>query len=247
MLTITATNFGVNPAFLQINEYHRNDYMVLEGDISVDTTAAEYAGIRPMKLTVADLPFAKSRVSTALVTAASDGVNYCTLAKVWIADKNTICIGKILPYKSLGNYTVHLNTLLIPTMKTGVVSRNRRTSYVPQFNKGTGDGVEIHTAMNAHWMMFVLKADNLEFDAEDQTIEMQLPGFPSDIAINPPIIYNESLWSNLGSKYYPAYLRNGILTISKADAANEPEGTGTKFTRIITIIGGSGGDGDYTD
>ena len=62
MLTITATNFGVNPALLQINEYHKSDLMVLEGDISVDTTAAEYAGIRPMKLTVADLPFAKSRV-----------------------------------------------------------------------------------------------------------------------------------------------------------------------------------------
>ena len=77
--------------------------------VGFSRTAAEYAGIRPMKLTVADLPFAKSRVSTALVTASSDGANYCTLAKVWIADKNTICIGKILPYKSLGNYTIHLN------------------------------------------------------------------------------------------------------------------------------------------
>jgi hypothetical protein len=235
MLTITATNFGVNPAYLNINEYHEKDLLVLEGDISVDTTAEAYAGIRPMALTVADLPFGKSRIGTALVTAASEGANYCTLAKVWISDKNTICIGKILPYKSLGSYTIHLNTLLIPTMKTGAVSLNRMTSYVPQFNKGTGDGVEIHTVMNAHWIMFVLKADNLEFDAEDQTIEMQLLGFPSDIAINPPIIYNESLWSNLGSKYYPAYLRNGVLTISKADAADEPDGTGSKFTRIISI------------
>ena len=84
-------------------------------------------------------------------------------------------------------------------------------------------------------MMFMLKASNLVFDSDDQTVEIQLPGFPSDISINPPIIYNESLWSNLGSKYYPAYLRNGVLTISKAEAADEPEGTGTKFTRIITV------------
>ena len=74
MLTITATNFGVNPAFLNIKEYHEQNLLLLDGDISVDTTAAEYAGIRPMKLTVADLPFAKSRIATALVTAASDGV-----------------------------------------------------------------------------------------------------------------------------------------------------------------------------
>ena len=223
MLTITATNFGVNPAFLNIKEYHEQNLLLLDGDISVDTTAAEYAGIRPMKLTVADLPFAKSRIATALVTAASDGVNYCTLAKVWIADKNTICIGKILPYKSLGNYTIHLNTIFIPTMVTGPVSLNTSKAYTPQFNKGTGDGVE------------VLTVENLVFDSDDQAVEIQLPGFPSDISINPPIIYNESLWSNLGSKYYPAYLRNGVLTISKAEAADEPEGTGTKFTRIITV------------
>lgn len=61
MLSITATNFGVNPSDIQIKEYHEQNLLVLEGDIPVDTTAAEYAGIRPMKLTVADLPFAKSR------------------------------------------------------------------------------------------------------------------------------------------------------------------------------------------
>ena len=215
MLTITATNFGVNPALLQINEYHRDDYMVLDGDIPVDTTAAEYAGIRPMKLTVADLPFAKSRVSTALVTASSDGANYCTLAKVWIADKNTICIGKILPYKSLGSYTIHLNTILMPTMVTGPVSLSIKEDDC--------------------WMMFVLKASNLEFDSEDQTVEIFLPEFPTNIAFNPPIIYNESLWSNLGSKRYPATLRNGILTISKDGAADEPANVGTKFTRMIIV------------
>lgn len=64
---------------------------------------------------------------------------------------------------------------------------------------------------------------------------MRLPDFPSNISINLPIIYNESLWSNLGSKYYPAYLRNGLLTIPKTDTADEPEGTGNKFTRIIAV------------
>ena len=235
MLSITATNFGVNPSDIQIKEYHEQNLLVLEGDISVDTTAAEYAGIRPMKLTVADLPFAKSRVSTALVTASSDGANYCTLAKVWIADKNTICIGKILPYKSLGSYTIHLNTILMPTMVTGPVSLNIKKELTVQFNKGTGDGVEAFMVEDDCWMMFVLKASNLEFDSEDQTVEIFLPELPTNIAFNLPIIYNESLWSNLGSKRYPATLQNGILTISKDGAADEPANVGTKFTRIIVV------------
>ena len=235
MLYITATNFGVNPNFLNIRAYYEDNLLVLDGDISVDTTAETYAGIRPMTLTVGDLPFAKSRVSTALVMAASEGANYCTLTKVWISDKNTINIAKITPYKSLGSYTIHLNTILIPTKITGPVALNNMKTYVPQFNKGTGDGVEVFTVENPHWAMFVLKASNLEFDSEEQTIEKRLPDLPSDISINPPVIYNESLWSNLGSKYYPAYLRNGLLTISKADAADEASGTGSKFTRIIAV------------
>ena len=85
------------------------------------------------------------------------------------------------------------------------------------------------------WMMFVLKASNLEFDSEDQTVEIFLPELPTNIAFNTPIIYNESLWSNLGSKRYPATLRNGILTISKDGAADEPANVGTKFTRMIVI------------
>lgn len=140
MLSITATNFGVNPSDIQIKEYHEQNLLVLEGDISVDTTAAEYTGIRPMKLTVADLPFAKSRIGTALVTAASEGVNYCTLAKVWIADKNTICIGKIIPYKSLGSYNIHLNTMLIPVNNAGQVALNLMKTYVPQAYSLVEDG-----------------------------------------------------------------------------------------------------------
>ena len=146
-----------------------------------------------------------------------------------------ICIGKIIPYKSLGSYTIHLNTMLIPTNNAGQVALNLMKTYVPQFNKGTGDGVEVYTVETPHWMMLVLKASNLVFDSDDQTVEIQLPGFPSDISINPPIIYNESLWSNLGSKRYPATLRNGILTISKDGAADEPANVGTKFTRMIVV------------
>ncbi len=56
MLTITATNFGVAPEDIQIKEYHTSDMLILDGEFEVDTTAEEYAGIRPMKLTVADLP-----------------------------------------------------------------------------------------------------------------------------------------------------------------------------------------------
>ena len=39
MLTITATNFGVDPADIQIKEYHTSDMLILDGEFEVDTTA----------------------------------------------------------------------------------------------------------------------------------------------------------------------------------------------------------------
>ena len=235
MLSITATHFGVNPADIQIKNYLGDSMLILDGEFTVDTTAAEYAGIRPMKLTVADLPFDKSRTSTALVTAASDGVNYCTLAKVWIADKNTICIGKILPYKSLGSYKVRFSTIFIPMMKTGLVTLRSKKTYEPQFNKGTGDGLEVFTTGTNYWEMLVFKADNLVFDEDSQTVEIRLPGFSTWVDSSIPIIYSEGLWNNLGSKRYPATIKNGILTISKDGAAAEASNASYKFSRMVFV------------
>lgn len=235
MLTITATNFGVNPADIQIKEYRAANLLVLDGEFTVDTTAAEYAGIRPMQLTVADLPFGKSRVGTALVTVLSEGVKYATVTKVWISDRNTITIAKIFPYKSAGAYTVKFSTALIPENSAGELALASKKTYIPAFNKGTGDGVKVYTAEAPGWLLLVFQASNLEFDSEDETIEMRLPDFPEDVTANLPILYNEGLWVALGSKYYPASLQNGILTIRKDGNAEEAAGTGYKFTRVLIV------------
>lgn len=235
MLTITATNFGVVPANIQVKEYHTANLLVLDGEFTVDTTAGEYAGIRPMTLTVADLPFSKSREGTALVTVLSDGVKYATITKVWISDKNTINIAKILPYKSAGSYKVKFSTILIPTKITGAVTLNTKKTYVPAITKGQATDVEVYTVENPNWMMLVLRAASLTFDENDSQVEMTLPNFPAGVDTSFPVFYNEGLWVNLGSKYYPASLQNGVLTISKDGNAEEAAGTGYKFTRIIIV------------
>lgn len=92
MLTVNATNFGLAPSDIQIKEYRSANLLVLDGEFIVDTSAEEYSGIRPMQLSVDNLPFSKSRPGTALVTVLSEGVKYATITKVWVKDKNTITI-----------------------------------------------------------------------------------------------------------------------------------------------------------
>lgn len=235
MLTITATSFGLAPSDIQIKEYHTANMLVLDGEFTVDTTDEDYAGIRPMELIVADLPFSKSRIGTALVTVLSDGVKFATVTKVWISDRNTINIAKVLPYKSAGAYTVKLSTVLIPEYITGEVSLNSRLEQVPYINKGSADSIEIHTVESEGWMMLVLKASSLTFDEESQTVELYVPTLPADVSCSFPVLYNEGLWVALGSKYYPATLNNGTLIIRKDGNADEASGTGNKFTRIIVV------------
>ena len=235
MLTVNATNFGLAPSDIQIKEYRSANLLVLDGEFIVDTSAEEYSGIRPMQLSVADLPLSKSRPSTALVTVLSEGVKYATITKVWVKDKNTICIDKILPYKSAGSYKVKLNTMLIPERITGEVALHQRTDHTPSVTKGEVSGLEIFTIQSDDWLILTLKATSLTFDTDSQTVEISLPDLPENVSSSFPVLYNEGLWVALGSKYYPATLEKGTIVISKDGNADEASNTGNKFTRIVIV------------
>lgn len=235
MLTITATDFGLAPSDIQIKDYSNANLLVLDGEFTVDTTAEEYSGIRPMQLSVADLPFSKSRIGTALVTVLSDGVKYATITKVWVKDKNTICIGKILPYKSAGSYKVRLNTILIPEKITGEVVLSHKIDHTPIVSKGEAAGLGIYTIQSDNCLILTLKATSLTFDTDSQTVEISVPDLPENVSSSFPVLYNEGLWVSLGSKYYPATLENGTIVISKDGNADEASNTGKKFTRIVIV------------
>lgn len=235
MLTVNATNFGLAPSDIQIKEYRSANLLVLDGEFIVDTSAEEYSGIRPMQLSVVNLPFSKSRPGTALVTVLSEGVKYATITKVWVKDKNTICIDKILPYKSAGSYKVKLNTMLIPERITGEVALHQRTGHTPSVTKGESAGLEIFTIQSDDWLILTLKATSLTFDTDSQTVEISVPDLAENASSSFPVLYNEGLWVALGSKYYPATLENGTIVISKDGNADEASNTGNKFTRIVIV------------
>ena len=247
MLNIVATNFGVNPADIRIECSQATDYLVLDGEFTVDTTAEAYAGIRPMQLTVGGFVFGKTRVGTAIVTVESEGVKYATVTKVWLSDKKTINIAKVIPYKSTGAYTVRLSTVLLPEKITGTVSLNAKKRCTPVITKGSATDLDITIVENPFWLMLVLKAGTLTFDEDDNQVVMTLPGVPSYFSGSFPVFYNEGLWVALGSKYYPATLLSGVLTISKDGAADEATGTGNKFTRVFLVRSLTSGGGGFND
>ena len=45
MLKVTATNFGVNPSEIQIDAYNGGNFIILNGEISVDTSFEGYKSL----------------------------------------------------------------------------------------------------------------------------------------------------------------------------------------------------------
>lgn len=130
---------------------------------------------------------------------------------------------------------MRLNTILIPEKVTGEVVLNQKTVHTPSITKGEAAGLEVFSIQSSDWVILTLVATSLTFDSDSQTVELSISDFPEGISSGFPVLYNEGLSTSLGSKYYPATIESGSIVISKDGNADEAEGTGNKFTRIVFI------------
>ena len=85
-------------------------------------------------------------------------------------------------------------------------------------------------------MQIVFKATTLTFDENSGEIRTTFPGVPDTLKADFPVIFTESLYSETGSKYYPASIENGILTIRKDGNADEASGTKEKFAKAFILL-----------
>ncbi len=235
MLNVTATNFGVSPESVHLEAFLSDSLVILLGEIAIDTTAEEYQAVRYLKLTVANLPFSKSRETTAFAMVEVDGVKHATLAKVRITDRNTVRIDKVTAYHTAASYRLQLCSAFIPTCIVDDAVFPGKTSYEPEVTLGGLTGAECFAIGQSGWMMLVLKTETVAFDEETGTAKAVLPDFPASLSLSFPLLYNETVFDAMGSKFYPATIEGGVLTVSRDGADDEPDGTGYKFTRIFIV------------
>lgn len=235
MLNVIANNFGVSPAEMRIREYSSERLLILDGEFSVDTTDENYKAARYMTLTVPDLPFPKSRETTGFAFIEVDGVRHITLARCRVTDKNTIRIDKILEYASVGSYTVRLCSAFVPSCVVDDVTLFEKKVFTPVASLGNMLNAECYGVETAEWVMFYFTVEDLLFDEESGKINADLCAFPQGRIFTMPLIYNESYYDELGSKYIPVSVSGGVLTIAGNDV---PEGivkNGNYFCRMFLV------------
>ena len=104
MLNVTATNFGVNPSDIQIDAYNGGNFIILNGEISVDTSFEGYKSLFTLELTTENLPFTRSLPTAVYATVEADKGNYITITKAYVKDGNTISIRPVRAYDSYDSY-----------------------------------------------------------------------------------------------------------------------------------------------
>ena len=236
MFKVTATNFGLNHDDIQIRAYQGDKFLVLNGELTVDTTTEVYQKLFALELTVEGLNFTKSLPTAVYVTDATEGTHNITITKAYIKNSNTISIRPMRNYDSLGAYKLHFlcafaqsNTACDPTPLTYETPTLEPTI-------GGLTNAECFLIKSENWMQIVFKATTLTFDENSGEIRTTLPGVPDTLKADFPVIFTESLYSETGSKYYPASIENGILTIRKDGNADETSGTKEKFAKAFILL-----------
>ncbi len=233
MLVPTATNFGVNPSDISFRYYKHGKGIILNGRFTVDATDVNYLAAGVLRLTFQDLGIGKTHETAVYVLNTKDGAHDVTVTKAWFDDGETLCIMPVLEYEALGEYTICFLNAFISVNVTGEVSLPSALSITPSVTRGALESADVQCVKSIFWAMLAMTAASLTFDDTEEDIVVSLPALTGWNLDFLPVIYTGNISDTYGSKFYPATLQNGVLTISKDGVTGD---TGTTFLKFIRVF-----------
>lgn len=233
MLTVTATNFGVAPESITLKSFESESLLIINSLIALDPTNEDYLKAGVLRLTVEGLPFRKSHETAVFALNRNDGSHDITLARAWIEKGTTLCIVPVYEYNSLTRYELLIAAAFIPENNAGTSSFAEHAICTPSITKGGLADADIQTVKTEDWAMLMLRSSALTWESDSIELNIsELSGFSADLI---PVIYTNSVSDTLGSKFYPATLQDGKLTVSKDGSADESSTAGYKFTKLFLL------------
>lgn len=172
--------------------------------------------------------------SSRRVLSTADGAHDVTVTKAWVKGRNTITVTPVRTYDTLAVYQVCFLCAFLPSGRVFEPSFAPFTTFTPDFRKGGMTGCECFGLVRKGWAMLILNAESVTW-GEDDTIEAALDGFPAPGEWQFPLIYTNSPFDTLGSKFYPAAVEDGVLTVTRDGSEDEASTVGHKFIKAFLV------------
>ncbi len=220
MIQTVGNNFGGGP--ISLTAYLSDKIIVLNGKFTVDTTTEEYRNASVLELYFDDLPMNKSAVSTCFMQSEQlkwPGESYETLykfgtvLKMWIKDKNTICIEKLGIYDENGSFTIAIGSMFT---KLGVreeitlYDQTRLTFTYPAEQSYLDEDICVITD---DWVFLHIVFSGTSAPRDGNPYLINLGGFPTDVSMDFVIGGSTHQSDYPGSSMSFGKIENGVMSI----------------------------------
>lgn len=236
MLQVTATNFGVSPHDIQIDAYNGSNFIILNGEISIDTSFEGYKGLFTLELTTEKLPFTRSLPTAVYATVETNKGNYITITKAYVKDGNTIAIRPVRAYDSYGSYKLRF-FCAFAAINTAAESRFQHCDKLfLEPTVGTMTDAECYLMKNENWMLLVLKTGAVTFDETEGVAKANIEGMPKNLSTTIPVIRSDNQSSDNGNRYFQGIIENGTLILSKTSETDTASESNEVFTKVFILL-----------
>ena len=236
MLRVIATNFGALPETVLLSAYKGSDLIVINGEVTVDTTNEHYKRAFALEIATEDLPIKNSLPTAAFVSVETSKGHYMTVSKASIKDGNKISVRPARAYDSYGSYKLRFFCAFIPVNKENSPNFSYCDKTSLEASVGSITDGECYLVQEPDWSLLVLKTGALTFDETEGVVKASIPGLPEDLTATIPIIRTDDQNTDLGNGYFPATIENGVITISKHAESDTVTGANETYTKVFILL-----------
>lgn len=210
MITSTGNNFGGGA--ISFKAVDKEEYLVLNGIVEIDTEESEYQAASVLEIYVPDLKIPKSLETLVYLARNKNGFNTMILAKTWIKDKNTICIEKIDNVTENGTITLTFCCMYVTKGKSITSVPFSGTELQFEVVSGIIKFQEQNNIITDEFMLFCNCRGGINIPQGYEPFEIEITGLPDGLVGDFPIIGLEYMYVREGNLYTNCHLEDGKLT-----------------------------------
>lgn len=211
MITATGNNFGAGEITFKASD--KKQYLILNGRITVDKTAPQYASASVLEIYVPDLNLERSLETYVYATRHVNGGSVMTVVKSWIKDRNTICVEKKDGLTDEDEYELMFCCMYVTKGKDSTFEAYPEVIIQIPGYSDQGYLAFRKVVITDDYVYLCIRINHISTNPADAPIEIPVTGLPEGFTGDFPILKMEYMINYYGNKYSYVHIEDGTMTI----------------------------------